>query len=325
MQKIRIKVGPDSDSTSSSSRISTASIQSTIDSLKQNRVCKNTQKNYQSVWKVFNEFFVRLDVKPHTWEERICLFVGYLISMNKRSQTVRSYVSALRGILKLDGVILNENQFLLSSLTRACKLQNDRVRIRLPIKRPLLNLLLKEMFLHFSQQPYLSSLYRTLFCVAYFGMFRIGELTNSTHTIMVKDVQIADNKEKVRFVLRSSKTHGLYQKPQIVKITSSAKTSHELNQFCPYSLIREYVSYRPNYRDETEPFFVFRDNSALQPSQARAVMKKIIKKLGLNEKLYNTHSYRAGRAVDLVDLKVPVTVVAKLGRWSSNSVYKYLS
>ena len=268
---------------------------------------------------------MRLDEKPHSWEERICLFAGYLISKNKRSQTVRSYVSALRAILKLDGVSLNENQFILSSLTRACKLQNDMVRIRLPIKRPLLNLILRRTLEFLSDQPYLSILYRTIFCTAYFGMFRIGELTNSTHTIMVKDVQIGENKEKVRFVLRSSKTHGLYQKPQIVKIASSGKALPEQRIFCPYTLLREFVSCRPDYCSETEPFFVFRDNSPVQPNQVRVIMKDILRSCGLNERLYNTHSYRAGRAVDLVDLNIPVSIVKKLGRWSSNIVYKYLS
>ena len=52
----------------------------------------------------------------------------------------------------------------------------------------------------------------------YFGMFRIGEMTESQHVVKAKDVHIGINKDKLMFVLHSSKMHGKGTKPQIVKI-----------------------------------------------------------------------------------------------------------
>ena len=128
-----------SKSSSSKSTISTASIQNVIDRLRYQRVRSSTKRNYQSVWKNFNEFYIRLDDKPKRWEDRITLFVGYLIHQKKaKSQTIRSYLSAIRATLKNENIKLNEDLFLLNSLTRACKLQNDSYRLRLPIQKPLL-------------------------------------------------------------------------------------------------------------------------------------------------------------------------------------------
>ena len=43
-------------------------------------------------------------------------------------------------------------------------------------------------------KPYLQSLYLAIFTIAYYGMFRIGEIANSPHAMKAKDIEIADNK-----------------------------------------------------------------------------------------------------------------------------------
>ena len=53
----------------------------------------------------------------------------------------------------------------------------------------------------FSNQPYLISLYKTLLLTAYFGLFRVGELTSGDHPVLAKDVSIGTNKDKILFCL----------------------------------------------------------------------------------------------------------------------------
>ena len=62
---------------SSSSTISTNAIINIVDRLKMERVRNSTKSNYYGIWKTFNEFYVRLDIKPPTWEERLILFAGF--------------------------------------------------------------------------------------------------------------------------------------------------------------------------------------------------------------------------------------------------------
>ena len=154
---------------------------------------------------------------------RLTFYIGFLIKENKQSQTIKSYISAIRKILKENNIEINENKFLFSALTKACKLNNARVTTRLPIQKGMLKILLKEVhnkFLIWENQPYLHAPYTVLFSTAYFGLFRIGELTKGTHPILAKDVHIARNKQKMLFILRTSKTHGKYSMPQTVKINS---------------------------------------------------------------------------------------------------------
>ena len=129
-------------SSSRSSQILTKEIEIVIDRLKNEKHRSSTKRNYRSIWKNFNEFFVWLDSKPRAWEDRISLYVGYLVSTNKQSSTVCSYISAIKAVLEMSGIEICEDRCLLSSLSCACKLVNDCVRTQLPIQKSLLNTLL---------------------------------------------------------------------------------------------------------------------------------------------------------------------------------------
>ena len=264
-------------SSSGASTISTSSLKNIIDKLKRERNRSSTRKNYYCVWKKFNEFFIKLDEKPSSWEERLTLFVGYLIENNCKSGMVRSYVSAVKAVLKDDGEEINENTFLLNSLTRACRITNDHVRTRLPIRKGLLKELVIEIDNVYNvkqMQPYLAKLFKALFVTAYFGLFRLGELTQSEHVVKAADVHIGRNKKKLMFVLHSSKTHGKDSKPQIIKIYSSdiqitgdRKGSEKMESsiICPFEILKQYVTVRRTRSSENEQFFVFHDRSPVMP------------------------------------------------------------
>ena len=70
--------------------------------------------------------------------------------------------------------------------------------------------------------------------------------------------------------------------------------------------------------------FVFRDRSLVKAEQVRTVLKRTLHDLGLEAVLYNTHSYRAGRTVDLYKLGVDLNSIKIFGRWHSNAIYAYL-
>ena len=148
-----------------SSTISTTEIEQVIEQLKKDKYRRSTQRNYYCVWRVFNQFFIQLDRKPNNWEDRILLFAAYLIKENRKSTTVRSYVSAIKAVLADINVLVDENRCLLNSLTRACKLTRDSFTVRLPIQKDMLNVLLSTTYkyhLH-EGQPYIAHLYVALF------------------------------------------------------------------------------------------------------------------------------------------------------------------
>ena len=99
---------------STSSRLSTIEISNIVEQLKNQEHRQSTKKNYYRVWKLFNDFFIRLDHKPKHWEDRLNLFVGYLIHTKKQSSMVKSYISAIKAMLKINNIKISEDQYLLT-------------------------------------------------------------------------------------------------------------------------------------------------------------------------------------------------------------------
>ena len=193
----------------------------------------------------------------------------------------------------------------------------------------MLGLLLKKTQEYFFNkgQCYLAHLYTALFSTAYFGLFRVGELADSQHSIKACDVHIGENKNKILFILHSSKTHNKGDNPQQIKNTSSP-TSHQSKKctvhFCPYDIIRRYLGCRKGYLNDVENFFVFRDRAPVPINNFNNTLKKIVELSSFDNMYYSSHSFRAGRSVDLMKIGLSVETIKKMGRWKSNAVYAYL-
>ena len=299
-----------------------AEISEIVERLRLERHRSSTQAQYYCVWKLFNKFFIKLDIKPTSWEDRLTLFVGYLVHTGRKSTTIKSYISAVKAVLATGHIKLKEDRALLNSLTRACRLRYNRVSTKLPIKKPLLEQILHATDTIFDQQLYLKLMYKVLFITAYYGLFRIGELTYSKHTVKTADVQVGVNKNKLQFILHSSKTHCKGNKPQIIKISASTTSNRN---YCPFSLVKQYLVERPHKCDSREQFFVFSDCSPVKPHHFRTTLKSAIKIIGLDHGLYGSHCFRAGQSVDLLKAGISVETIKKIGRWKSNAVYTYLS
>ena len=272
---------PQSTSNSSStgsSRISAEHMKSVI-LMKQNR--KSTYKTYMRIWRQFNRFLIQLDVRPESWEQRTMLFMGHLIEKGSQSSTIKSYISAIKKVLTDDGYEWNEKDMLLASLTKACRLVNDRVRTRLGISSGLLDLILFEIHRIFgkrqSQQPYLEIMYQALFALGYYGLMRIRELMFSKHVVKAANIHIAENKCKVMIALYSSKTHGEANRPQKIRITKPDSDGKGFNKnFCPFNLLQKFLRMRGDFDDAQETFFIFRDGSPVFPHHAHTVLRAAI-------------------------------------------------
>ena len=84
---------------SDSTVISASALQQVVEEMRNLQHRHSTHCNYYKIWKLFNEFIIRLDFKPGSWEDRMILFVGYLIQTKKKSSTIQSYISAIKVVL----------------------------------------------------------------------------------------------------------------------------------------------------------------------------------------------------------------------------------
>ena len=286
--------------------------------------------NYFGVWRQFNKFLIRLDVRPPKWEDRAILFCGYLVESGYQSSTIKSYMSAIKAVLIDDGYPWNNDLAVISSLTRACRLVNNKVKCRLPIQCGLLEILLFEIQrLCGNDQPYLEILYKTIFAIAYYGLMRISEVTWGTHTLKAKDVHMGQNKNKILIVLHTSKTHGEESLPQKIKISAlDEKTHNEFLKhrfFCPFQLMHTFIHTHGGYCADSKLFFVFAGGTPARPAHVHTLLQELLEKVNLDATLYDTHNFRAGRMVDLHKMSVSIEDLKKAGRWKSNAIFRYLA
>ena len=317
------------DNSSSSSKISTADMQRIVDKLMNMQHRSSTARNYLNVWRQFNKFIINLDRKPILWEDKATLFLGYLIDQGKQSSTIKSYVSAIKKTLVMDGYKWNDDLVLVRSLAKACRIINDCVRTRLPINCSLLEMILFEIERIFTNknQWYLEILYKALFAVSYYGLMRVGEVTFSQHVLKACNVHIAKNKDKMLLVLYSSKTHDKVHRPQKIVITSNKleRSGNYANKhFCPFQLMRQYIKLRGGFNNAQEQLFIFRDHTPVMPNHARELLKRVLINFNLDSTLYGMHSLRIGRTTDLIKFGYSIDEVKLMGRWKSNVVFKYI-
>ena len=169
-----------------------------------------------------------------------------------------------------------------------------------------------------------------MFLVAYYGLFRVGELTESQHAIKLRNVHVAQNRKRILFILPTSKTHGLEDRPQKIRLDTRQKRKRKerQTQFCPVNMTEKYLQIRGQNSNKTindnDQFFVFSDGSNVKAHHMRSILRKTLTKLNLDATLYDTHSFRIGRASDLLKYNYKVTEIKQKGRWRSNIVYRYL-
>ena len=283
---------------------------------------------YHSVWRQFNSFLIQLDYIPPIWEERVELYCVHLVkNLKVQSSTLRSYVSAIKSKLEADGYKWSSKLLLLNSLTCSCREQNDTVLNRLPIQKPLLDLILfqvSRIHTKSNESEYLRILYQTVFLTQYYGLMRVGEVASGPHALLVTNVYVSDG-QQVKLVLYSSKTHGKNTRPQKIRINAIHRNKKGVHFFCPVKAINEYISVRKGYRDSNEQFFIFNNYAPLTPNDVRKTLRKALANLNLDPDIYDTHSFRIGRATDMFFKEhVDIESIKKIGRWESNAVYKYL-
>ena len=167
--------------------------------------------------------------------------------------------------------------------------------------------------------------------MGYFGLMRVGELTESEggHAVKFRDVNNGRNKKKIVVFLQSSKMHYLSEKPQIItvngfELTREDETWYNLPKYCPYKIIVNYILARGGRKSSDEQFFIFRDSSPVKAEHFRAVLKRAISDAGLQPDNYETHSLRISCTKDLFKAGYSIEKIKDMGRWKSNAVYNYL-
>ena len=149
---------------------------------------------YQCAWVVFHQFYAKfygcadppLPLPPTC----IPLFISYLSFRKLAFSTIKSYLSAISYLHKLRRFQDPTKSFLIEKLSTALSRQQP-LDIRLPITRPILHELLRSLSFA-NSSAFQRSLFSAMFLVAFYGLFRIGELASKSTRFACSIVQYSN-------------------------------------------------------------------------------------------------------------------------------------
>ena len=268
---------------------------------------------YIRAWTLFTEaisliidhFSVR-ELLPLT-TNMILYFIGYLSLKKYASSSITTFTSAIGYVHKIAGLPNPTSHFLVQKMIASVNKVNPSQDPRLPITL----LILHQLVLSVPQvvnQHYHIILLKAMFLVAFFGLMRVGEIAYSPNTqnptISVDQLDVRHDHMVIK--IKHFK-HNISLKPFDIIIKRQADP-----RLCPVAVVEDYLRVRGR---GPGPLFVFQDGPVVNKSFFSSRLHKCLAFVGLDPKLYQSHSFRIGAASLLASLKFSDSNIRMLGRW----------
>ncbi len=152
-----------------------------------------------------------------------------------------------------------------------------------------------------------------LFVLMYQALLRVSEVTHSDdndHNLKARHVILKNDEIRITFYTYK------HSKPTPKVMAISQRQRH-----CPVSLYTKYCGIRPGKKSLA---FCHSDKKHLTADYLRSMISKVITDLHLSPTVYNTHSFRIGKATDMHRDGYTDSQIMMAGRWSSSTYKKYI-
>ena len=165
--------------------------------------------------------------------------------------------------------------------------------VRLPITRSVLQDLVLALN-HTNSSAFQRLLYQTMFLVAFYGFFRVGELTvngaNLKSLVHVQDLhfQFSNNVVTSATIVIKDFKHNTTRRPFSVFLECA-----EGSTLCPVAYLQHYFSTRGA---TPGPLFCFADGSPVKTSQFMQQLQQALNFCDLDSTKYKSHSFWIGAA-----------------------------
>lgn len=279
----------------------------------------NSRLSYRTALRSFENFcnLYSLSQNAELTIRNIILFIAYCAEKGFSSKTVMTYMYGLNFFQKLYGLPSLFESFLINKLLEGYKRTGHHKDSRAPITQELLANICNALP-HICKSDYESTLFKAVFSLAYFGLFRVSEIVFShqeqiDNPLQLEDLLFDKLNKAVIVCLRRSKTS---------RTPVSLRIPCDMNEnICCVRALQKYVHIRPKGQGF---LFVHADCSPLTRYQFSAILAKVIRFLQLPEGKFKTHSFRIGRATDLSVMGVPNNAIQQMGRWQSVAFQSYI-
>lgn len=277
----------------------------------------STQKQYKMYLNVFKQFLLsRFNTNfRRVTEEHVELFVTYLKNVKGLTgTTISCYLAAIAFYSKLHHKSDPTKSFGVKLLLRAYAKHPHTPLTRKPINK----VLLRQLCAHVLSSNLFSNYFKQLYYIVYTLMYKAA--------LRISEVCLTDSPQHI---LKYSNVKFLHKKSKLIIKLDSFK--HSKNCDIPYISITCSLEFK---RALTNYLFLrgsgpgpFICNKSLEPIPRSDIvhqLKSDLNDLGYNSDLYNTHSFRIGRATDMHLAGATDSQIAAMGRWHSTAYKKYI-
>ena len=284
-----------------------------------NSLASSTISVYKRAWILFNEAFkeisggLKYSLPLHF--SHILMFISYLNLLRFASSSITTYITAISYIHKFGDFKDPTTHFSVQKTLSAVNRLTGKLDSRLPITIFILARLSDAIEKTVSNR-YHRVLLRAMFTSAFFGLFRIGEITTEGHNVVCLDMSQCNLLEDKVIIKIVHFKHNVSQDPVIL---SFSKQSDKL--ICPVTAMGKYFEFRGL---DSGPLFCFLNKKPVTRKFFSQKLKNCLNFCGFDLKAYKCHSFRIGGASYLSSLGYSDSQLRKLGRWNSNA-FLYIS
>ena len=284
-------------------------------------VAPSSLQLYKRAWALMRETFSyinqnsNLQIMLPLSVSSMSFYVAYLHRENYAPSSIVSYVSAIGYIHRISGFKDPTTTVIIQKLIAGSTRLGPRFDLRLPITIILLDQLSQSADKVISCY-YHRILLKAMFCVAFFGLMRLGELTVSQHGQVLLQLQQLTMSNDKAIVNISHFKHNKSLKP--VDIPMEKQDSENV---CPVFNLAKYLQVR-GYKPG--PLFCFPQEKPVSRRFFVSKLKFLLKFCGLDVSRYRSHSFRIGGASYYADLGCTDSQIRRLGRWNGNSFIDYI-
>ncbi len=280
----------------------------------------NTRNVYASGLKLYESFLFKHSL-TFTLPIPTGHILNFILHMSKQGyahKTIVSYVESLSYLSKCNSYIDNTKHFLIKKILEGHRRGRPCKDTRAPITLDLL-LGLSETLSSVCSNYYEACLFRAMFSLAFWGLLRVGEFTQSRGTdlsrlISMTDVRLDMSKKIIHLLIRWSKTDQ-------AGIATTLIISAQSKKLCPYDSLNDYLALRPNV---SGPLFIHFDKSVVTRYQFTKILQRSLALINGDGKKIRSHSFRIGGATYLNSLGKSEIEIQRMGRWRSCTYKKYI-
>ena len=156
-----------------------------------------------------------------------------------------------------------------------------------------------------------------MFLLAFAAFLRVGEMTVSNKN--------TENVLKLNNLKKCQQIDGIMLKFTDFKHSKGRSVSIRIPRtggvFCPVYAWEQYFVQRRSF--QSDYLFCWPDNGPIKREQFAQTMKQVIEFIGLNTRLYTSHSFRIGAACNALSRGYSDAQIREMGRWQSDAFKTY--